>query len=92
MKRRGIIRFLTLNCREAAELLSADLDRSLTRGERLSLRAHVLICSACRRFGAQVRTLRTVLREADLPEADAPDASLTDAARARIRDGLRAAR
>lgn len=46
-----------LNCRQATQLLSERLDRELTTKEKLALKMHTTICSACRRFGQQVEEI-----------------------------------
>jgi hypothetical protein len=41
-----------LSCRQATELMSQEQDRRLSLAERLGLRLHVLICSACEQLSA----------------------------------------
>ncbi|MBI1425642.1 MAG: zf-HC2 domain-containing protein [Gammaproteobacteria bacterium] len=36
-----------ISCRHASELMSQQLDRPLKLGEKLQLRAHLLICKSC---------------------------------------------
>lgn len=48
---------LMIDCRQAARLISAELDRSLPWTERLALRGHLLICKACPNFRRQVRLM-----------------------------------
>ena len=50
-----------LNCREVTHLLLEGEDRHLTAGERLRLRFHMMICSACPRFVKQVAFMRNAL-------------------------------
>jgi predicted anti-sigma-YlaC factor YlaD len=77
-------------CEDIARLISASMDRVLTRGERIVVRSHVLYCVACRRFRSQVRFLKDAmirLRDrVDRCEIDDADPSLTlpPDARARI--------
>ncbi|TAN52267.1 MAG: zf-HC2 domain-containing protein [Methylococcaceae bacterium] len=54
-----------LNCRQISRLFSRSQDRPLTFKEKLSLRLHLMLCGACRRFAGQLRFLRqaTVLME-----------------------------
>jgi Putative zinc-finger len=52
-----------LTCKQASQLLSQSLDRSLTRGERFRLRFHLLLCRFCKRFGQQIVGLRTAIRQ-----------------------------
>jgi len=35
------------SCRHASELMSQQLDRKLSLGEKLRLRAHLIICKSC---------------------------------------------
>lgn len=51
-----------MNCREATRMLSEAGERRLGLGERLSLRLHLALCGACRRFGQQVGLLRQAMR------------------------------
>jgi hypothetical protein len=55
-KRPGI-----LTCRESARLLSEDLDRPLSRAERMALRLHLALCRKCRRFARNALALRDLL-------------------------------
>lgn len=50
------------SCKRASELISAAMDRDLSLKERVSLRAHLLICSGCRAFRRQLATIRHALR------------------------------
>jgi hypothetical protein len=76
---------MNLNCRQASELISASMDRPLTRWERTGLAIHLLICSYCRRFRKQLMWLRRVMRRV-LQQADrGRPQSLSPAARNRIR-------
>jgi len=51
-----------LSCREATELMSQEQDRPLSLAERLGLRLHVLICSACSNYRRQMSVLRAACR------------------------------
>lgn len=50
-----------LTCKQASELVSQSLDRSLTRNERWSLRFHLMICAACARFNRQLTSIQAVM-------------------------------
>lgn len=52
-----------LTCKQASELVSQSLDRSLTRSERWSLRFHLLICVACARFNRQLASIQAVMNK-----------------------------
>lgn len=49
----------SLNCREAARLVSLALDRPLSTEEGRELEFHLVRCLACRNFGEQLSFLRT---------------------------------
>ena len=50
------------SCLEVTRLLSEAQERSLSLGERTSLRVHLMICAACRNFGQQMDSLRQISR------------------------------
>jgi predicted anti-sigma-YlaC factor YlaD len=76
------------SCRDATHLASARLDRPLTRRERLSLRFHLLICSACRLYTRQITTLSTLFQaRAKSPELPTTD-TLSPEAKAKIKTAL----
>lgn len=47
-----------MHCDEATRLVSEAQDRPLDRGERVALRVHMTICSACRQYQRQLDQLR----------------------------------
>ena len=49
-----------LTCQEVTELCSEEMERSLRLRERMSLRAHLLMCSGCANYRKQMKTLRQV--------------------------------
>lgn len=51
-----------LTCDEATRLLSERRERPLTLREKMSLRLHTAMCSACRTFGTQVDELGDMMR------------------------------
>ncbi len=51
-----------LNCKQASELMSQEQDRSLSLAERLGLRLHLLICSACTNYRRHMFVLREACR------------------------------
>src|SRR5262249_6040112 len=55
-------RLLNQPCDGMTRLASESLDRDLTLLERLALRAHMLYCSACRRYLRQITLLRDAIR------------------------------
>ena len=51
------------SCRDISGLLLAREDRTLSLGERLAVRVHILTCRACQRFEKQTLILRGALRQ-----------------------------
>ncbi len=87
---RTIFMILTLRCTQASQLLSRREDGSLTAGERLALKLHLLICGPCRRFQQFLSRLRVTIREfTSTVGTDADDSvALSEAGRARMQDAL----
>lgn len=73
------IKVLNVNCRQASRLISEAMDRELSFMERLGLRLHLMICTACRAWRRQVRLIRLAMRKLD--ERDSATASTLDQAR-----------
>ena len=48
-------------CHEAHRMLVSGMDRDLSTGERLRLRAHLFACDACTRFSHQMGFLRLAM-------------------------------
>jgi len=53
---------LHLSCRRATELMSQQLDRTLSLEEKAALKGHLLICRGCRAVDHQFRFLREAVR------------------------------
>lgn len=53
---------MMMNCKEATALLSQQMDRPLTRKERLLLKFHLMMCSGCSNFDNQMHDLRQITR------------------------------
>jgi hypothetical protein len=51
-----------LDCKDASQLISQSLDRSLTLRERFALKLHLFICVFCRRFNQQLQTIQVALK------------------------------
>jgi hypothetical protein len=49
-------------CKEVHRLVIEGQDRKLSFGERFSVRVHLMMCNACRRFEAQMEFMRLALR------------------------------
>ncbi len=52
-----------LNCKQATELMSRGMDRSLSLSRRISLRIHLMMCSGCRNLNKQMQFLRQASRK-----------------------------
>ena len=52
-----------ITCREAHVLLSERMDRELAFGERLRLRAHLLICDACSKVSKHMDFMRRAIKQ-----------------------------
>lgn len=51
-----------LNCREVSELCSRELDQDIGLGQKLSMRAHLMMCSGCSNYRRQLSLLRAAAR------------------------------
>ncbi len=49
-----------MNCKEISELCSEEMDRPLNLVEKVSMGAHVMMCSGCSNFRTQMRTIRQI--------------------------------
>ncbi len=50
-----------LSCREVTRLVSERQDRTLSFGERIALRLHLVICEGCRNAAEQIEFLRRAM-------------------------------
>ncbi|WP_301100566.1 zf-HC2 domain-containing protein [Propionivibrio sp.] len=50
------------SCRDVHRLVSEGQDRQLSFAERLSVRVHLMLCTACRCFDRQMDFLRQAFR------------------------------
>lgn len=51
-----------LSCKEVTEVCSQEMERPLVLREKVSLQAHLMMCSGCTNFRRQMRTLRQVMQ------------------------------
>jgi hypothetical protein len=68
-----------MKCIDATRLASESQDRDLSLAERTSLQMHLVICSGCRRFNAQLGVLRQALRRVDALSEKGLDPGRADA-------------
>ncbi|WP_025324521.1 anti-sigma factor family protein [Deferrisoma camini] len=82
-----------MTCREAARLISQELDAPLPRGRRLALWLHVGLCRACRAYRRDLRLLTDWVRSRvqDL-EAAGEGSRLSEADRRRLEEALEGGR
>ena len=50
------------SCKDISLLVSAGLDRSLTAGERLRMRLHLLVCKHCTNVERQLTAIRAFMK------------------------------
>ncbi|HEX4263069.1 MAG TPA: zf-HC2 domain-containing protein [Verrucomicrobiae bacterium] len=79
---------LSPNCREASRLQSEALDKKLSFSKRVGLRLHLAICKWCRRYGKQIRFLRSAAGQCPDHLTGAVPQKLSAEARERIRQRL----
>ena len=80
-----------MSCKETARLISQGLTGRLSFSQRMVLRLHLWMCSACSSFRRQLAALHVLLARRLSGEAGAGDSGprLDPEARERIRKGLR---
>lgn len=78
-------------CKEIVRWVSEEVEQPLPWHRRLRMHAHFLICKFCKRYRAQVTTLRTVLRSSSekLHGCETSEDHLPTDAKQRIKDALR---
>jgi predicted anti-sigma-YlaC factor YlaD len=59
-----------LTCKEAHQLTSEGMDRGLSAGERMRMRVHLAVCTACRNFDSQMQLIRRSMRELEVDGED----------------------
>ena len=81
-----------LNCKETTHLISMGLDRKLSLRQRMNLRLHLLMCSACSAYQKQINMLNRLIRRrfADVSMGGAADegSACPDEAKRRIIEKL----
>ena len=83
---------ITPACTDITRLVSESMDRTLPFSTRITLRLHLMICTACAEYCRQLQQIRQVLRNsATKSEEQAPNApGLSPTAIARLKKALRA--
>lgn len=80
---------LSPGCKRAARLQSEAMDHPLSPGQRIGLRIHLALCKWCRRYGKQIRFLRTAAHDHPEKWEESAPRRLSDEARQRLKDSLR---
>jgi predicted anti-sigma-YlaC factor YlaD len=52
-----------LNCKQAAALMSQEMDKELGLTQKMGLRFHLMMCSGCRNLNKQMEFLRQSCRK-----------------------------
>jgi hypothetical protein len=78
------------DCRTASRLQSEALDSALPATKRIGLWFHLLLCKLCRRYGQQIRFLRTTAHDHAEELTHATPSKLSTEARVRIKQRLHA--
>ena len=73
-----------LDCKQASQLISQSLDRSLTLRERLSLKLHLFICEFCKRFSQHMQSICVALKQMTSSIESNDGIAMPSAAKSRI--------
>ena len=81
---------MLISCRKAARLASEQMERPLTRMERMSLKIHGVLCGPCHRYGSQINGIHDIMPHLDehISENGNSLPCLSEAACAKIRSLL----
>ena len=91
MIRRSILRMFP-SCKEIVHIISASLDRPLTRREKVLMKIHLFACKPCVRYLDQSEFVSKAVKIMDESEKlDLFAGSLSEVARSRIKTALAAA-
>src|SRR5262245_3408619 len=85
-----VISIISPSCKEATRLQSLAFDRKLSILERAGLRLHLVLCGWCRRYGRQLKFLRSAAHQCDEHEHPDLPQRLSPEARERIKHRLQA--
>lgn len=78
-----------LSCKDTSVMISRSLDRKLTLQERIGVKIHLMVCSACRRMVKQFELIRDISRQYCATEDSGTETrQLSGEAVSRIRERL----
>ena len=83
---------ITPPCRDVTRLSSESMDRTLPLLTRIKLRLHLMICEGYAQYRQQLLALRQATRRSASETHPQDDAQLSSAAKARLKEALRARR
>jgi hypothetical protein len=83
---------ITPRCTDVTGLVSESMDRMLPVLTRIKLRLHLMICEGCAQYRRQLLALRQATRRSASEAHAQEDAQLSSAAKARLKEALRARR
>jgi hypothetical protein len=83
---------ITPRCMDVTGLVSESMDRMLPVLTRIKLRLHLMICEGCAQYRRQLLALRQAMRRSASEAHAQQDAQLSSAAKARLKEALRARR
>ncbi len=77
-----------MNCKQATELVSHNLDSKLSLGRRISLKLHLMMCHLCRNYARQLAFLHRTAPIIEDHIENMAELHLSDQAKARIKRSL----
>lgn len=83
---------ITPPCRDVTRLASESMDRTLPLSTRIQLQLHYWVCQACAQYQRQLVAVRLALRRSASEAHVQEDPQLSSAAKARLKEALRARR
>jgi len=89
---KDVLSRITPPCRDVTRLVSESMDRTLPLSTRIQLQLHDWICQACAQYRQQLLALRQATRRSASETHPQDDAQLSSAAKARLKEALRARR
>ena len=83
---------ITPPCTDVTRFVSESMDRTLPVLTRIKLRLRLMICEGCAQYRQQLLALRQAARRSTSEPHAQEDAQLSSAAKARLKEALRARR
>jgi hypothetical protein len=83
---------ITPRCTDVTGLVSESMDRMVPVSTRIKLRLHLMICEGCAQYRRQLLAIRQATRSSASEAHAQQDVQLSSAAKARLKEALRARR